>query len=346
MSKLTRVLSLLLLPTPNNKNNKMWKKEQIIDVFFHRLQCIKRFLTGKDLFIFLFFLTISTAVWGLHAMRKTYEIVVQIPIIYENLPAGYVQTEELPEKLRITVSDKGNVLFSYRATRRFSPVFVNIDDFQKGIINTQTLEPAILKQLNASTQIINISPGILRFGFVKLKNKTLPVKLHQHIELAQQYTLSDPVEITPGKVKVYAPESILDTMRFVYTEPLILTNLKDTVLRSVKLREVKNIAFSCPSVTVTLKPELYTEKTLEIPIFAMNVPANRTLRVFPSGISVSFQTGLSLYDKINASSFALAVDYNETNLKKLPVEIKKQPDKVFNVRINPNEVDYLIEAND
>jgi hypothetical protein len=325
----------------------MWKKEQIIDVFFRRLQRIKRFLTGKDLFAFLFFLAISTAVWGLHAMRKTYETTIQIPVIYENLPEGYVQMEKLPDNLRVTVTNKGNVLLRYRFTKRFSPISVNMEDFQKEEpgINTKTLEPAILKQLNATTQITSITPELLRFKFVRLENKTIPVKLDGRIDLAQQHTLSDPVEITPGEVTVYAPENILDTMRFAHTDPLILTNLKETIRQSVKLKEIKEISYSPPSVMVTVKTELYTEKTVEVPISVVNVPHGRTLRVFPSVVSVSFQVGLSLYDKINASSFVLAVDYNETSRKKLPVEIKKQPEKIFNARINPQYVDYLIEEN-
>jgi hypothetical protein len=325
----------------------MWKKEQIIDVFFRKLQHVKRFLTGKDLFAFLFFLAMSTVVWGLHAMRKTYEAVIQIPVVYENFPEGYAQMEKIPEYLEVTVSDRGNILLSYRV-KRFSPIPVNLKGFEKEkpVINTKTLEPAILKQLNATTQITNITPDLLRFKFIRLKSKTLPVKLDLQIDLAQQYTLSAPVEITPGEVTVYAPENILDTMRFAHTEPLILINLKDTIRKSVKLKEIKDIAYSPPFVTVTVKTELYTEKTVEVPISVTNVPFGRTLRVFPSIASVSFQVGLSLYDNINASSFVLAVDYNETSREKLPVEIKKQPEKIFNTRTNPQYVDYLIEVND
>ena len=325
------------------------KKEQIIDVFFRRMQRIKRFLTSKDLFIFLFFLVISTAMWGLHAMRKTYETIIQIPVTYENLPLGYVQTKELPEKLKITVSDRGNVLLNYRTTRRFTPISVNVEEplKEETEVSTKVLEPAILKQLNTSTQIIKINPGSLHFKFVQLKKKILPVKLDQHIDLAQQYTLSDPIEIKPGEMKVYAPKNILDTMQFAYTEPLILTNFKDTIRQSVKLKEIRDITYSSPFVDVTVKAEPYTEKAIEVPVIVTNVPSHHILRIFPSVVNVSFQLGLSLYDKINASSFVLAVDYRETlegnNQKKLPVEIKKQPDNVFNVRINPGQVDYLIE---
>ncbi len=328
------------------------KKEQIIDVFFRRMQRLKRFLTSKDLFIFLFFLVISTAMWGLHAMRKTYETVIQIPVTYDNLPLGYVQTEELPEKLKVTVSDRGNVLLNYRSTKRFSPISIDIEELKKGKaeFNTKKLEPTILKQLNATTQIVKISPGTLRFKFIQLKKKTLPVKLNQQIDLAQQYTLTDSIEISPETTTVYAPENILDTMRFAYTEPLILSGLKDTVRQSVKLKKLKDIAYSSPSVNVTIKAEPYTEKIVEVPVVITNVPQNHILRIFPSVVNVSFQLGLSLYDKIDASSFVVAVDYQETltgdNLKKLPVKIKMQSEKIFNVKANPKYVDYLIEEKD
>jgi len=333
----------------------MWKKEHIVDVFFYILRRIKRFLTGKDLFIFLFFLIISTAVWGLQAMRKTYETVVQIPVIYENLPAGYAQTEELPEKLKVTISDMGIVLLNYRTVKRFDPVPINVENLQKKKLEiyTKTLEPAILKQLSASTRIVNINPPFLHLKFIKLKEKAFYVKLAQHIDLAQQYTLSDPIEITPRTIKVYAPENILDTMQFVYTEPLKLTKLKDTIRQTVKVKEIKGVVYSANSVSVTVKPEKYTEKMVEAAIMVTNVPHNHILRIFPPVVNVNFQLGLSLYDKINASSFVLAVDYNEAlkgsarkENKKLPVEIKKQPEKIFNVRINPQYVDYLIEERD
>ena len=330
----------------------MWEKEQIADLFFYILQRSKRFLTGKDLFIFLFFLVISTAVWSLHAIRKTYETVIQIPLIYENFPAGYASKEELPENLKVTISDRGIVLLNYWTARRFAPISVNVENLRKKDpeIHTKRLEPAILKQLNASTQIVKITPLSLHLKFIKLKERTLKVRMDQHIDLAQQYTLSDPIDITPSKIKVYAPENILDTMRFAYTEPLILTNLKDTIQLTLKLKEIKGVVYSSNSVSVTVKPEQYTETMVEASVVVTNVPYNHILRIFPPVVNVNFQLGLSLYDKISASSFMLAVDYNEAlkgkALKKLPVEIKKQPEKVFNVRINPQYVDYLIEEKD
>ncbi len=330
----------------------MWEKEQFIAFFFREMQRIKRFLTSKNLFIFLFFLVISTGLWGLQAMRKTYETIIQIPITYENFPLDYVQTGELPQKLNVVVSDRGSTLLSYRTTKRFFPVSFNFKEpvGSEMMVSTKTLDAAIQKQLNASTQIVRIIPDALRFTFVQLQKKTLPVKLDERITLAQQYTKSDTIEVNPGVVEVYAPENILDTLQFAYTEPLIIKDLKDTVRKSLKMREIKDISYSPSEINVTVKSEPYTEKTVEVPVIVTNVPSDLILRIFPSVVNITFQLGVSLYDKINSSSFILIVDYRETlkenNQKKIPVEIKKQPDKIFNIKINPKQVDYLIEEKD
>ena len=326
------------------------KKEQIIRFFFRETQQMKRFLTSKNLFVFLFFLALSTGLWGLHALRKNYETTIQIPIGYENLPLGWTQTEELPDNLTVTVADRGSLLFTYHLRNHFSPIPIDMSHYleKNESIETQILAPFIQKQLNASTQIIDIKPALLQFNFVQLRKKTLPVKLIHRIGLAQQYTLCDSIEISPQNMEVFAPGNILDTMHFVYTEPVILQNLKDTFQQSVPVQTVKGVTYSHPTVSVTIKTELYTEKMVKVPIFTANVPKHLILRVFPSVVNVNFQLGLSLYDKVDALSFVPEADYNEieqtNDRKRLPIRMAKQPPQVFNVKINPKEVDYLVEV--
>jgi hypothetical protein len=310
---------------------------------------MKRFLTSKDLFIFLFFLLISVSLWGLQAIRKTYETTIRIPVIYENMPMGMAQTEILPDKFEVTIIDRGRTLLNYHIGKRFSPISIDMEKYanQKGQIPSQTFTSDIHQQLNSGTQIIKIVPEYIQFNFVQLKNKLLPVRLNSTIELSQQYTFSDTIKVTPAQVEVFGPGYILDTLRFAYTEPLVLTGLKDTLRRMVPMKKIKDISYSVPEVEVLLKSELFTEKIVDVPVVPVNVPVNRVLRVFPSVVKVSLQLGLSLYDSVNAPGFMLTVDYADVEknarLEKLPVRIDKQPHGVFNVRIVPKEVDYLIE---
>ena len=81
----------------------MWERKKIEEKFYEILEDVKRFLTSKDLLIFLFFLLITAFLWLLEALRKNYETVIQIPISYVNLPNDYIITNELPQKTRITI---------------------------------------------------------------------------------------------------------------------------------------------------------------------------------------------------------------------------------------------------
>jgi YbbR domain-containing protein len=287
--------------------------------------------------------------WGLHALRKTYETVIHLPVEYVGLPKEFTQTGDLPNQLEVTVSDRGVTLFNYRFIKHFSPVSVQMENISPGdsTLRTKTLQSLIQEKLSAGTQILDIKPELLNFTVARLHKKELPVKLDHRIELFRQYTLRDSIDVIPSTMVVYAPEAVLDTMRFVYTEPLVIKELKDSVRREVKLKEIKGLIYDSPAITAVIRTELFTEKTVNVPLQIRNVPEGYIIRIFPSTVNVSFQLGLSLYDKINRSDFVLIVDFDEARnggkSKTIPVKIEKQPEKIFNVKINPKSVDYLIE---
>ena len=51
------------------------------------------------------------------------------------------------------------------------------------------------------------------------------------------------------------------------------------------------------------------EKTVQVPVQQVNFPASKTLRTFPSSVSVTFQVGMHLYRFVNADQFVLVVNY-------------------------------------
>ena len=47
-----------------------------------------------------------------------------------------------------------------------------------------------------------------------------------------------------------------------------------------------------------LPVDIYTEKTVEVPLRGVNFPADKVLRAFPSKVQVTFQVGLSHFRQI------------------------------------------------
>lgn len=309
---------------------------------------IKRFLTHRDLLIFIFFLIISTALWSLQALRKDYETTIQMPISYINLPNDYVITNELPDHLNLSLEGKGSELVRYRYGKVLEPLEIDMDEVVKGRkdVSSYAYMGKIQKQIKSGTLIRHISPDSIHYVLEKQKKKILPISLDAKIDLQQQYTFSDSIKLSPSHITVYGPQKELNDLDSLITEHLELENVQDTLDIQVNLKELKNIRFSDSTITVSIFTEKFTERTIQVPITPQNVPANCILRIFPSSMSLNYQVALSDYEKVDASAFSITVDFNEAKKNgkdKLKIKIHRKPKKAFNIKLKSESVDYIIE---
>ncbi|MBO7506892.1 MAG: YbbR-like domain-containing protein [Paludibacteraceae bacterium] len=309
---------------------------------------IKRFLTTRDFFIFLIFLVISTVLWAMQALQKDYEATVEVPINYVNLPKDYIVTNELPTHIRLTLEGKGSNLVRYRIGNSLGPIQVDMEEVANGKrkVATSTYFGQINKQIKSETHIRRSSPDSILYVLEKQKKKTVFVALDAEIELEQQYTFSDSIQVTPAKVTAFGPQTELSKLDTIHTELLTISNVKDTITKQIGLQGIRNVRFSDTVITVTIMSEKFTEKSVQLPIAIKNVPNNCTLRIFPSATTINYQVGLSSYEKVDASSFSLYVDFNEAKKNgkdKLKVKFSKCDSKAFNVKLKPAAIDYIIE---
>lgn len=330
----------------------MFRSKNIKYLYLRTQRKIKNFLLGdnsREFLVFLFFFLVSTGFWLLQTLKNDYETEFSIPLRLKGLPNDAVLTSDLPSELRIQVKDKGTVLLNYMLGQSFYPITIDFSEYTiRGNhvrIYAPELEKKIAAQLNASTRLISIKPDTLDFIYSREKAKKIPVRLVGHIVTAPQYYITDTL-FTPDSVVVYAPKSILDTLKYAYTEPLDLNNLTDTIRQTIALHRGKGVKFISNTVRIELPVDIITEKTLEVPLVGVNFPANKVLRTFPSKVKVTFQVGLNRFKLIHPDNFVLEVPYEElinSNTDKYKVKIKSVPYGVSHVRITPAEVDFLIE---
>lgn len=318
------------------------------DLFTEMTKRIKRFLTTKDLLVFFLFLCISTALWALQALRKNYDATVEVPINYVNLPKDYIITNDLPSHIKISLEGKGTDIFRYRYGHELGPILIDMEEVSKGRrkVAVSAYTNQIHKQTRSGTTIRRTSPDSILFVLEKQKKKVIPVALDAEIELEQQYTYSDSTQITPARITAYGPQSELVKLDTIHTELLSLNNVKDTITATIGLKSIKNLRYSDSIITVKIMSEKFTEKSIQLPISIKHVPENITLRIFPSATTLSYQIGLSSYEKVDASSFSLYVDFREAKRNgkdKLKIKLNKRDSKAFNIKLKPESVDYIIE---
>lgn len=330
----------------------MSDRRNIKETYLKLINRIKDFLlsdNSREFLIFLFFFLIAGGFWLLHTLNNDYEAEFSIPVRVKNVPTNVVLTSEPPSEIRIKVKDKGTVLLNYMLGKSFFPINLNFADYEGRSSHVKVFaaefEKSISSQLSASSKILSIKPDTLDYIFSTGKSKRVPVRMQGKVSAGLQYYVSDTI-CNPDSVLVYAPSGILDTITTAFTQKVNLENIADTTRQRISLASVKGAKFVPSSVELVFPVDIYTEKTVEVPVYGANFPADKMLRAFPSKVQVTFQVGLKRFRSIKASDFVVNVSYEELlklGSDKYTVKLKSIPKGVSQIRIVPEQVDFLIE---
>lgn len=266
-----------------------------------------------------------------------------------NVPGNVVITTELPTSLHVTLRDKGSMLLNYKYAQRFNPIVVDFETNNNAsghvVIQGSELLKQVTRQLMPGTQVVSAKPDTLDFYFNYGLCKRVPVVVQGTIRTGKLYSVSGTKQ-TIDSVTVYASKALLDTITAAYTQPINLVDITDTTSIQSDFIKVKGAKFVPSRVGVTFYIDRLTEKTVQVPVQQVNFPATKQLRTFPATVKVTFQVGMGLYRNITHENFVIVVNYedllkNKTN--KCHLSVKTIPHGVSHVRIDPQDVEYIIE---
>ena len=284
------------------------------------------------------------------ALNETYEKEIRVPIQLTNIPTNVVMTTEMEDTIRVTIKDKGYTLATYLYGDGIRPLRINFNTYtnrQSGYGNIPSADvlKLVSQRLFTSSRITQIKPEKLDFYYNYGEAKVLPIKMSGRVIPGKSFYLAH-TRFWPSKVTVYANKKILDSLKFVRTEPLDIVNFNDTVIKTISLEKIKGVKAVPAKVRIGLYPDILTEESVEVPIRAINVPEGKVLRTFPSKVKVSFTVGASMFRCISPQQFAVIVDYKEVIMhpsNKCNIYLHTKPHEVRNVKLDIQKVDYLIE---
>lgn len=313
---------------------------------------IRNFLLSnksREFLIFLFFVLVSSAFWLLQTLDDVYQTEFKMPLRLKNVPKEVVMTAELPQEVRVQVEDRGTVLLNYMLGRTFLPVAFDFADYAEVgphvHISSAELAKKISAQLNVSTKLLSVRPDTIDFIYTKGKARKLPVRLCGEVSPGRQYYISG-ISFQPDSVIAYAPKEVLDTLEAAYTQRVHFEEVGDTLTERIKLHRLKGVKFVPDYNDVSVYVDMYSEKTVEVPVVGIGFPSGKVLRTFPSKVKVVFQVGLKDFKSVTADDFFIGVPYEAVRMAKedkLTLTVGKAPGCVSHVRIQTPLVDYLIE---
>lgn len=317
------------------------------------INMVRNFLfssANREFLTFFFFLVLSTIFWLMTALNETYEREIGVPAYLVNIPKNVVVTSDMEDTVRVTVRDKGFALLAYTYGEGIRPINVNFQSAITrqsgyGVVSSQELMKMINQRFSGSSKIVQVKPDRLDFHYNYGLSRQVSVKMSGHVVPGKSFYLAR-TRFWPEKVTVYGSKQALDSLRFVKTVPINITNFNDTVLRTVALETIKGVKIVPNTVRIGLYPDILTEENIEVPITAINMPEGKVLRTFPQRVTVNFIVGASMFRCISPEQFAVVVDYNEIidhPSDKCSIHLRETPQGVRNARLKMTQVDYLIE---
>ena len=312
----------------------------------------------QKIFIFLFFVLISVILWLVRALNQEYEADILYPVKYDDFPENKVLVNKLPERLKLRVKAVGFTILGRKYIHFLSPLKFNVNSYSLNTVGTDSsyiltkTAREVLSNALENIQILDISPDTLFFHFTDMITRKVVIKYNivgYPGIFAKQYMLNGNICFNPDSIIISGPSNIIDTLDCVFTEPITLYNLNDTVEKTYQLEKIDQVTFSRKKVKIIVPVDKFTELSYLIAIQHMNLPDSLSLKTFPNSVRITYRITLSHYNKVRPEMFQPYVDFHQVESAlnpKLKVFLNDTPEYVHSLALYPSSVEYLIEKND
>lgn len=307
-------------------------------------------LLSKDFFVFLNFLLMSAVFWVLTTLNETYETDIEVRLELTDIPGNTVITEPLPDTIKVMVKDKGYYLVKYLYFDKMRvirlPFHMYTNKQSKGIVPPSDLQKVLRTRFGETCTILAIKADHLDFYYSHGSQKKVPL-IYSGTATAKTNFYVMNVKIDPDSVVVMASKNALDTINAVYTEPVDIEDVDNSVTKIVPIARIWGAKTKISQAKVRVVVDRLTERVLNVPITAINLPSNMLLKTFPGRVDVKVSVGASMVGRLRPEQFTVTVnaeDLAERSSKdKLKLTIASKPEYVLKAWLTTTAVDYVIE---
>ncbi len=314
--------------------------------FFKRLRStVFKKTNFKTFFFFLFF---SVLIWVLVQFSKNYRQVISINVEYINAPKDKI-VKKKNDAFEVRMNDNGfNIAwFSFLKPS----IQVGLDDLEVRedylVYKLEENKLELQQQLDIDLEELTFLQDTLAIPFVQKKVRKIPIKPQIEVNFAPGYSSNEELVIKPDSIQVSGASEEIDSLKYLYTEKLRLTNVQNDLSGRVRLDTIdkKHITFYRNEVNYSLKVEKFTEGRAEVPIEVINAPSNINLSIFPKQVVVTYGVSLENYKTLNKNGFKVICDYGEVsgNQTFLIPKLVEKPAGVTSSRLNINKVQFVIK---
>lgn len=283
-------------------------------------------------------LLVAAGLWLLVNMgERTSERTLRVRLEPENVPAGMMIINPIPEYAEVRVSGSGLILSSI--DQKNLHTVLDLSGTKPGVL-TFSLDPKNF-ELPRKVEVTRITPSQVTFHLDQLVKRALPVRLERAGEVPSGLRLKE-LALVPEKVEVSGPKLRVDAMQSVFTAALDLSRLQPGTQQI-------DVSLTQPGGLVQLKATEIRVRTVVEPVVVERELRGvklevrngaRPFRVRPDSVTLVVRGPEAELSSLDLSPGAAFVDASElegqaTSRAKPQVTL---PDGMTLVRTEPAEV--------
>jgi YbbR domain-containing protein len=303
----------------------------------------------RRLSVFFTCLFLAFGAWVLTMLSNQYSYTAKLVVNFTNPPLRRSFRALQSDTVDAKVQGSGWDLVFTKMNMEDNKVAVdlkNLDSHNFILLNAQ------LRQINekrpSNQQVISLDPDTLYFDFAARAVKRVPIALQYNITFKRQFIISDDIVLNPNYVTVTGPAETIAKIKYWKTDSLTARDAEDPIDKVVRLQQVaeSNMTVYPKNVRVHVPVSEFTEKTVEVPVKLINNKNYYSINMFPQRVKITFTVALSKYAQTDEHDFEAVADlsfWQDQGYKQLPVKVTQFPSYCKLVRIEPQNLDFIVK---
>lgn len=297
---------------------------------------------------FSLFLLLSIIIWILIQFSKTYQKIIEIPVIYQEHPKDKIITKK-KDVIAVKITNTGFGLTKLAINKPSLTIPLNELPERKSNLYFLVDKNKVLieNQLTSDLKSIVYLTDTLKIPFQQKAVKKVPVISAIKTKYAAGFSSKNGIQLSPDSIKVIGEQDYLEKINFVSTKPKTLVDLNQSKTANIAIEKpkFKNIEVAPEKIAYSIDVQKFTEGELAIPVTIINAPPETEISFFPKEVVVIFSVPLEYYQEIDKTDFKVVCDYSAIigNQDFLIPKLTKKPEVITNFRLNTNKVQFVIK---
>ena len=311
------------------------------DLFHRLLKALN--ISGRDWVILTTSLLLAFSVWMIHNLSLKYNANLTAKVIAVCALDGHENVSSTTAEAVVRGRATGyNIIESYIKANKpvkveFSPSVMQRYDAERFFVTADRLNEYSHLIFGEQINVDHYISDTLFFRFPSVNHKKVPVEPVLLLTYKGQYMARGPLTVTPDSVVVEGDPYLLESVKKVYTAPIRHSDMSENIGGMVSLEPVRGVSIQAKEVYYNMEVTRFVEFVEEYKVEAVNVPADKTLIIFPSTAKLTMKCEFPLMDDISVKQ-TLYVDYEDFKSSiggACMIKVKNLPKGILSYEVEP-----------